>query len=999
LFHRALLSCFPVILAASAQQAEVTRYDVAQGLPQSLVNHVLQDSEGFIWLGTGDGLARFDGHHFRVYKHDPRDTASLLHNSIWGLAERDDGHLWVSTRISMDLLDRHTGKFTRAKTGPEGEVDGCWRLLDATGDQALFYSPLCADLLRITNGGVKRSHIPHLPSYVSSFDPRTGVLTQLVGFDTLITVWPDRPSRSEVLPNPQKHKYTGLLRLKDQWLILTSGDAWTWSAEHGRRDMPDELGPYLRPSTGNKLAARAPDGRIWLGLSAVGMLVLDEDLRIQQVHPLLPPNERPLEITCIAFDRQGNTWVGSDGKGVFKIAPQRIKFGRCMPGQGLPWEPPSWFVRGFAQWDEHRVLVSFYQGGLALFDERSGRLAPLELPVRTKTAIQGQDLRRPFRDRHGIIWAQDDRTVFGIDTRNGELVFHLQRPWLITVLKGPDGDAILVDRDRVIRMVPEVHGCTMVGLDLHEMTRYMASLPGIPPNIHAPADRVYLMSSTVSRVVAWQGGARTSITGIRDHVRMTSVVWEEGKGYWMTTNDGLYLLDGTDLQVRGHWTIHDGLPDQYLYGMLPDGQGAWWISTNDGLCHFDPERGEHINYTIDQGLQSKEFNSNALFRSTSGRLYFGGVNGFNHFIPDEFGVDADVPHVAIVALAVQDSLVDLSMSTAPLRIELPYGQNAVRIDLAVLEMSGPEQNRYRYRIQGYRDWTERPADGPLELTNIPDGEWVVEVAGVNADGVGSDPEEILVINVPLPFWASRWAFVLMGSQVVLVLGGLAFLFYRDRVQRRMEKAEQQLKELRIRARVAQDLHDDVGSGLARISVLARSAEKHARTGEPAIDQVQKVRALSQELMDDLRDVVWVNDPRGGELADLLLRIRDHVQDLFADSHVVCRFDFPGPLPERAMGSLAKRDLYLIAKEAAHNAYKYSGADRVDVVFALEGDRFRLELSDNGRGLGESGPKRTGHGLGNMERRASELGCQLIVDAPSGRGVRIGLVGPVTALDL
>jgi hypothetical protein len=201
LLHRLLLISVPVVLTAAAQQAEVTRYDVAQGLPQSLVNHVLQDHDGFIWLGTGDGLARFDGQHFRVYKHDPRDIASLLHNSIWGLAERDDGYLWVSTRIGMDLLDRRTGRFVRERTGPTIALDGCWRVLDASGKHALFYSPLSGDLLRLGHGRAERQHIPHLASYVSYYDPGTGVLTQLVGLDTLLTVAVDGSSSAVVLPN------------------------------------------------------------------------------------------------------------------------------------------------------------------------------------------------------------------------------------------------------------------------------------------------------------------------------------------------------------------------------------------------------------------------------------------------------------------------------------------------------------------------------------------------------------------------------------------------------------------------------------------------------------------------------------------------------------------------------------------------------------------------------------------------------------------------------
>lgn len=982
-----------------AQQVEVTRYDVAQGLPQSLVNHVVQDAEGFIWIGTGDGLARFDGHQFRVHKHDPRDAASLQHNSIWGLALRDDGQLWVSTRTGMDRLDPHAGRFMREPTGEAGSEDGCWRVLHAAGDRTLFYSPLHGDLLRWEMGRPHRRHIPHLASYVSHYDPATGVLTQLVSTDTILTVRPDGTSFAESVPNPGRHKFTGLLQLRDRWLVLTSGDAWTWSPGEGRRPLPQELLPYLQPSVGNKLVARAPDGSIWLGLSAVGMLVLDEDLRIRQVYPLLLPNERPLEITCIAFDRQGNTWVGSDGKGVFKIAPQRIKFGRCMPGQGLLWEPTSWFVRGFAQWDDHRVLVSFYQGGLALFDERTRQLSPLELPAATKAAMVAVDLRRPFRDRHGIIWGQDDRNVFGIDPRDGRLVHHLQRPWIIAVFPGPDGVAILVDGGVMARLLPQGGRWVAEALSMPGLMRYIGTLPAVPQNIQAPHGPLFMMSSSVATVTAWRADERIPLQGVQDHVRMTAVVSDGHGGYWMTTNDGAYQLDSADLRVRRHWTIHDGLPDQFLYGMLPDDRDGWWISSNDGLCHLDPAQGRCTNFTVDQGLPSKEFNSNAFFRSASGRLYFGGVNGFIHFPPGLPTADADVPEVAVVALTVQDSLVPLPVGDELPRIKLPFGRNVLRIDLAVLEMTDPDRNRYRYRVQGYGEWTEHPADRPLELTNMPAGDWTVVVVGVSADGTESAPRELLLVHVPLPFWASPWAFVLVGSVVVLAVGGIAFLVYRRRVQRRMERTEQQLKELRIRARIAQDLHDDVGSGLARITVLARSAERRGAAEGEVADRVRKVRELSQELMDDLRDVVWVNDPRGGELAELVLRIRDHVLDLFAEGGVECRVHLPSPLPDRTVGSMARRNLYLIAKEAAHNAYKYSGTSRVDLSFALEKDRFQLELCDHGRGLGDAPPMGGGHGLVNMRQRAVELGCTLTVDSPTNGGTRVRVVGDVSALDL
>lgn len=994
------LACFlfPLTFTAAAQQVEVTRYDVAEGLPQSMVNHVLQDREGFIWLGTGDGLARFDGRHFVVYKHDPRDSTSLSHNSIWGLAEKDDRHLWVGTRAGLDLLDRHTGRFQHVSTG-DAHADGCWQPLHQGPERLLFYSTLLRSFLLSDGVRMERRSLHHHDSYAMRTSDNGRRVHQYLRPDSLVTMDLDNGGEQvRLLPVRPGESVLDLLELDDRWLVLTDRGGWSWNGGTERLALPPDILALLERGHGSKHLERAPDGTLWLGISGVGMVTVNADLTVRARYPLLPPDQRPLTITRIAFDRQGNTWVGTDGKGVFRIAPQRVRFGRCMPGQGLPWEPPSWFVRGFAQWDDHRVLVSFFQGGLALYDERTDRLSPLQLPPSTMAAIQGHDLRRWFRDRHGIIWVQDDLAVFAIDAVQGVPVFEVPRPWGISVVRGPDGHALLFDRRQVLRLRRSGGRWQTDTLSMPGLLAHFERNNGIPFHIGVLRDGTVLVSLTVDGISAWRNDRPMPIEGLATDVRMNAVLEGDDGRVWLCTDQGLFELDAQRLRVVGHWTIRQGLPDQFVYGMLPDGPDAWWLSTNNGLARFTPATGTFARYGMEHGLQSREFNSHAYFRSAGGRLYFGGVNGFNHFRPTGPAVDGDRPQVAVVSLTVQDSLVEFPNGRYPMHLGLPYGRNFLRIDLAVLEMSAPERNRYRYRIPGYREWTERPADRPLELTNMPDGTWAVEVMGLNADGAASEPVELLVLHVPLPFWASPWAFLLVGSLMVLLASGLGFLIYRRRVRRRMEQAEQQLTELRIRARIAQDLHDDVGSGLARITVLARSAERNARRGTLPLDDVEKVGMLSQELMDDLRDVVWVNDPRGGELADLLLRIRDHVRDLFEPCGVTCTFDLPAPLPERSVGNGFKRNLFLLFKEAAHNAFKYSGTERIELLFTLDADTFTCALTDHGSGVQHGPVKGSGHGLANMRERAEEIGARLwIGDAPGG-GTTVSVSGPLSCLD-
>jgi signal transduction histidine kinase/ligand-binding sensor domain-containing protein len=981
-----------------AQQAEVTRYDVGQGLPQSMVNHVLQDAEGFMWFGTGDGLARFDGQRFVVYKHDARDSSTLGHNSIWGLAQRTDGQLWVGTRSGLDRLDRRTGRFEHIATGLPPEADGCWQPVWDTADSALFYSPLGSIFLSVHAASFSTRSVGHIASYAMHADARTGTVTQALYGDTLLTLTRDGAMHVALLPARGGERTLALLHLGPRWLVLTDLGGYTWSPTEGRRALASRTEELFTRMPGNKRVCTDAQGHLWVGLSGTGVVQLDTALNVLAQYPLLPPDERPLTITAVVADRQGNIWVGTDGKGVFRIAPQRVRFGRCMPGQGLAWEPPSWFVRSFTQWDAHRVLVSFYQGGQALFDERSGELSRLVLPAPTAAAFEGYDLKNWFTDRHGLVWCQDLLQVFALERGSARLLFQEHAPRGAALTRSPEGDAVILTHHAVRRM--QWNGRDMVAepVDATRVLHRIDSMGVMPSKFALDEQGTLVLCQSILPITVWRDDVEIPVGPFPDDVRMTSFGPRSGNHVWMTSNNGLYRADQRTLKVNGHWTVHDGLPDQYLYGMLPAGDGAWWISSNKGLSHFDERTERFTNYGVRDGLQSTEFNTQAFFRSTSGRLYFGGVNGFNHFMPGPLMEDRDTALVALVGLAVQDRELDLSVGEGPRTVVLPYGRNHLRVDLAVLEFSAPEANRYRYRVTGYTDWTEHPADRPITLTNMPDGAYRLEVIGINGDGLASDPRELLHIRVPLPFRNSPWAYVLAGALIIAALGSLVFLWYRHRVRLRQERTEVEMKELRIRTRIAQDLHDDLGSGLARITALSRTAVRGVNKGEDVRAPVEKMTALSQELMHDLRDVVWVNDPHGGDLADLLLRIRDHVQDLFEGTHTTCATHFPAPLPEQSIGPAAKRNIYLIAKEAAHNAWKYSAANNVTVVFHLDAGHFLLELSDDGKGLPE-GAESKGHGLRNMNARAAEFGCTLRAENRLEGGYAVVLAGPLSALDL
>ena len=976
---------------AIAQQVEVARYDVVDGLPQSMVNHVVQDTDGFIWLGTGDGLARFDGSRFVVYKHDPDDSTSLSHNSIWGIAQVDQDHLYIGTRSGMDLLDTHTGVFMHLRTGSTGGKDGCWRPVHVRKDRALFYSPLTAETLVRSPDGWSRRATKHQPAYCLRTSGEGRYLHAILFPDTLVTI--DTRTGTEglrVIPNAAKDRVLDMIRLERGWLLMGEHTIWQWMDDGTVKDVPADLQVLIPKGPGAKSAARDAVGDLWLGISGVGVVVLRSDLSVRQIYRLLPENEGPLRITTITFDHQGNTWVGTDGKGVFRIAPQRIKFGRAMPGTVIGWQPVSWFVRGFAQWDEHRVVVSFQQGGLALFDERSGSLSALPMASFRTDGTYEQVLR----DADGIIWMIDDITLMAVDPRAQRILMQEDEPL---------GSRLLLDlANRLLVITPR--GMKKYRFQSGRLMREEVRRPVLEtwldsvrnaPEAAAmdPLGRVWT-SSAVTAIDVW------TAQDVDEHMRplpfdvQLNHLFDNGDGTgWVNTNNGIYGIRWEDLHITRHILPTHGLPDRFIYGVISDGAAQRWLSSNRGLTRTTMAMDSMHNYTVADGLQSMEFNSRAFFRSVSGRLYFGGINGFDHFVPDKVLDDPDRPNVVIVRAWAQDSL--LARSDPDAGLELPYPDNRLELEIAVLEMSAPEQAMFRYRMVGFQDeWRTAPPGRPLVLERIPDGSFTLEVQGLNADGVAGPVSRLLSVSVVLPFWSTMGSRFLLGGLLAAGIGLVLFSIYRSRKNTAMELVEREMKDLRMRTRLAKDIHDDVGSGLARMSALSGSPKRNTDSDE----RFDKVNDISGELLANLRDVVWMNDPRHGTLDALLIRLRTYANDVFEETGAVVTCHFPEPLPTRIIHGSSVRNLFLIAKEALHNARKYSGARNIELSWHNDLDEFTMEVIDDGSGVTTVVPQGGGRGTVNMRQRAEEMNATFHRNTTPGSGTTVRIQGRTSCLD-
>jgi two-component sensor histidine kinase len=428
-----------------------------------------------------------------------------------------------------------------------------------------------------------------------------------------------------------------------------------------------------------------------------------------------------------------------------------------------------------------------------------------------------------------------------------------------------------------------------------------------------------------------------------------------------------------------------------VYGILPDGKGNLWLSTNKGLSKFNPSRGTFRNYDALDGLQADEFNQGAYCRGADGTLYFGGVNGMNAFQPDSLKDNPTPPPVVITGFQVFNRPVfpDAAPGTDG-GITLSYRDNFFSFEFAALNYTAPEKNRYAYKLEGFdRDWVYSGTRRYVSYTQLNGGNYVFRVKGSNNDGIWNEDGISIRLRIDPPFYMTWW--FLLAVVAVIAMG--TYLSYRLRLRKLLALEK-------LRTRIASDLHDDIGSGLTRIAVLSdvalhQAGDLRRKTGvavspdatEEVSLSIRKVGNIARELVDAMSDVVWSIDPRHDSAGSLMQRVKVYALELCEAKNIALSFETQGERDTAGLSPEIMRELLLVAKEAVTNIVRHSGCSVAHIRLVMGSKEISLEVGDNGKGFVPSTPA-SGNGLMNMRARAERAGGTFTVDAVPGGGTRL-----------
>jgi signal transduction histidine kinase len=460
-------------------------------------------------------------------------------------------------------------------------------------------------------------------------------------------------------------------------------------------------------------------------------------------------------------------------------------------------------------------------------------------------------------------------------------------------------------------------------------------------------------------------------------------VHEDASGtLWLGANNGLNRFDRSTCTFT-YMMDREALGGNGVLSILHDNHGNLWMATTAGITKFDPRTGRFKHYDVPGEVEQG-------CRAMNGEMFFGSSRGLIRFHPDSIRENSYVPPIVITGFRKFDQSFPFGKE-----IRLPYADNSLAFEFAALSYVSPEKNQYAYTMEGLdRDWvyfgTRRYASYP----HLEPGEYVFRVKGSNNDGVWNEEGTSIAVIITPPWWRRWWFTVFFWVTIVGAIGGSIRYVEMKKLKRTIERLEQERALERERARISQDLHDDIGASLSRIALFSEAAKEEASGASPRLLELsEKIGNNARELLDAVGALVWSMDPRHEKFEDGATHMKNFAQEMFALKNIDFSFIMDPDVSHLSLPIDARKNILLIFKEAVNNIIKHAHCKTVRIEMRTREDTFIMTIEDDGRGPIQRGAGK-GHGLENMKTRARNVGAELAVDSIPEGGTRVRLSLPV-----
>lgn len=988
-----LVNCCFCLLA---QSLHFDQLSVENGLSQNTVNCLQKDHRGYLWIGTNDGLNRYNGYEFEWFRYQNEQANSLSDNKIYALLEDRNQRLWIGTSRGLNVYNQQLDRFEHIP---------------------MFDKAFIRHLVELENGEL----------WVATLNG------QLFRSDASKTqfervYFPDQFQINEVsylLPINEKELLVAT-NLHGVFSLTTDQLNWQFTT------LPNEFG------NSSKVLFQDTKAQIWIGTQGFGVWVLDENKAVVQHFSTQNGSLKNDIIKAITSDEKGNIWMATDGAGIAIFDGQNIQYltqqlekstplisnavysiykdkedilwvGTFDSGIGVvnPYKEKFNYLSTNYQANKglsHRAVLSFLEtddgdiwigtdgGGLNLFDRKQQRFSYFNSKSTTSFQSASDVVTALFEDSEKRIWL--GTYLGGLQAwhpTKGSIEIYQHQPKKSNSIRNNNVWAIEEAEPGQLLIG------TLEGLDLFEVeTETFLHIKTVGGNYKERITELY--KDRGGKI--WVGGqgvryynpTKQILERLPEALEQqfqqldTRAFYDDSRGnFWIgTEGGGLFLLDRTRLQLQ-QFNTSNGLSSNSIHTIEEDENGQIWLSTNNGLVRFDPSallKGAAANtsfafktYHQRDGLQSNQFSYNASLRARDGTLFFGGINGFNYFRSDQIKDNPFVPNIEITGLKIFDQYVEANVPESPLSasieqtktLELDHKQSQLfTLEFTALNFTSSEKNQYAYQLEGFlEDWNYIGTRRSATFTNLNPGTYIFRVKAANNDGVwNANPTELKLIIHP-PFWKSAWAYVFYISIFIgLLMAFRATLLFRERLKNSVQLKElekEKLEELnQMKLAFFTDISHEFRTPLTLIAAPIEHLLEEEKTLSPQVTQqlnlVQRNTNRLLRLVNQLLEFRKINDNKTQlKLSEVdLVSYLSNLKELFDDLAKRLNIDFQFRTNTAQLSVQIDQDkLETIIYNLLSNAFKYAEQQVVLEIIDNKDATFQMCIIDDGIGIAES----------------------------------------------
>ena len=871
------------------QNIKFEHFGTDQGLSQSNVMCILQDSRGFMWFGTRDGLNKYDGYKCTVYKNDAGDSTSLCNNFIRSIMEGCNGDIWIGTSGGLCRYDRNTNRFYSYRHDPATDKSISSNVVTSIfedSERGLWIGTEegLNKFDRIKNKFIRFTYKPNDKNSLG------GSFVRTIFEDRQHNLWIGTADGGLNLYNRRSKTFTRFQHSENDSKSIASNNIYTLFEDSKNRlwvGTNDAGLDLLNRSSGEFYHFRHDDHNqnslagdvvfainednqhnLWIGTENKGISIFDPQKRIFYTYQNDAADNASLinnSIYAIYKDKKNSMWIGTFSGGADKVDPDAQKFAHykhILSKNSLSDNN----VLSIIEDSKKNIWIGTDGGGLNLFDPKTRKFTHFRHKPTDKNSICGDYVLSICEDSRGNIWTGTWGNGVTVFNREKHTFLHFKNnPANGSSLSNNNAWKIMEDKEKNIWIGTYGGGLNLFDPRTNSFAHFQfnekdkTSLSG--NNIQ------FIFEDSDGRLwVSTDGGGlnlfdkkNKTFSRFVHSDRENSIcnnsaatIFEDrNKNLWIGTMDGLSCLEKKTNRFINYST-KDGLPNNVIFGILEDSEGLLWISTNKGIACFDPVRKQVKKFGISDGLQSNEFKQQAFCKSSDGSMYFGGTNGFNQFFPDSIKDNHAAPPLVLTALQIfnKEVLISDDAAISPLtksisetkELLLSYKHSVITFEFASLHYTTTEKKQYAYMLEGFdENWNYIGTKRTATYTNLDPGIYIFKVKGLDYAGSWSEVVTSLKVTITPPFWLSWWFKTLSGLFII----GCFITIYRIRVKTiTKQKAilEQQVKER-----------------TAEVVAQQKELSKHVEVLASLKESLEQEKYLLDSLMNHMPDAIYFKD--------------------------------------------------------------------------------------------------------------------------------------------